>query len=73
MGKGTAFWKDGRWSKEAMPPQDLKKTIAGFTASVPLERLATVEEVASAYVYLMGNNFITGQVLTVDGGVMLRK
>jgi NAD(P)-dependent dehydrogenase (short-subunit alcohol dehydrogenase family) len=66
MGKGTAFWKD-------VPPQELKKTIAGFTDSVPLKRLATVEEVASAYVYLMGNNFITGQVLTVDGGVMLRK
>jgi NAD(P)-dependent dehydrogenase (short-subunit alcohol dehydrogenase family) len=66
MGKGTAFWKD-------MPPQELKKTIAGFTESVPLKRLATVEEVASAYVYLMGNDFITGQVLTIDGGVMLRK
>jgi NAD(P)-dependent dehydrogenase (short-subunit alcohol dehydrogenase family) len=73
MGKGTAFWKDGRWSKEVLPPQDLKETIAGFTDSVPLKRLATVEEVASAYVYLMGNNFITGQVLSVDGGVMLRK
>jgi NAD(P)-dependent dehydrogenase (short-subunit alcohol dehydrogenase family) len=40
---------------------------------VPLKRLATVEEVASAYVHLMTNGFITGQVLTVDGGVMLRK
>jgi NAD(P)-dependent dehydrogenase (short-subunit alcohol dehydrogenase family) len=66
MGKGTDFWRD-------VPPQELKKTIAGFTDSVPLKRLATVEEVASAYVYLMGNNFITGQVLVVDGGVMLRK
>jgi NAD(P)-dependent dehydrogenase (short-subunit alcohol dehydrogenase family) len=66
MGKRTPFWKD-------MPPKELKKTIAGFTESVPLKRLATVEEVASAYVYLMGNDFITGQVLTVDGGVMLRK
>ena len=66
MGKGTAFWKE-------MPPKELKKTIAGFSASVPLKRLATVEEVASAYVYLMRNDFITGQVLAVDGGVMLRK
>jgi NAD(P)-dependent dehydrogenase (short-subunit alcohol dehydrogenase family) len=66
MGIGTAFWKD-------VPPQELEKTITGFTDSVPLKRLATVEEVASAYVYLMSNNFITGQVLTVDGGVMLRK
>jgi hypothetical protein len=40
---------------------------------VPLQRLGTVEEVASAYVFLMTNGFITGQVLAVDGGVMLRK
>jgi NADP-dependent 3-hydroxy acid dehydrogenase YdfG len=31
------------------------------------------EEVAAAYVHLMTNGFITGQVLAVDGGVMLRK
>jgi NAD(P)-dependent dehydrogenase (short-subunit alcohol dehydrogenase family) len=66
MGTGTAFWKD-------MPPQELEKAAAGFSESVPLKRLATVEEVASAYVYLMRNDFITGQVLAVDGGVMLRK
>lgn len=39
MGIGTAFWKD-------VPSQELEKTIVGFTNSVPLERLATVEEVA---------------------------
>jgi NAD(P)-dependent dehydrogenase (short-subunit alcohol dehydrogenase family) len=66
MGTGTAFWRD-------MPPQELKNAVGGFSESVPLKRLATVEEVASAYVYLMRNDFITGQVLAVDGGVMLRK
>jgi hypothetical protein len=37
---------------------------------VPLGRLATVEEVASSYIHLMANGFITGQMLAVDGGVM---
>jgi NAD(P)-dependent dehydrogenase (short-subunit alcohol dehydrogenase family) len=30
-----------------------------------------VAEVASAYLYLMQNNYVTGQVLTVDGGFSL--
>jgi Enoyl-(Acyl carrier protein) reductase len=40
---------------------------------VPLKRLGTIEEVASTYIHLMTNGFITGQVLAVDGGAMLRK
>jgi NAD(P)-dependent dehydrogenase (short-subunit alcohol dehydrogenase family) len=65
MGVQTAFWK------KEMPSEVLKKTQADFTKKVPLKRLATVREVASAYVYLMTNDFITGQSLAVDGGVML--
>ncbi|KRL05352.1 Short-chain alcohol dehydrogenase [Liquorilactobacillus oeni DSM 19972] len=38
-------------------------------AQTPLGRTAHINEVASAYVYLMSNDFITGQVLNVDGGV----
>jgi NAD(P)-dependent dehydrogenase (short-subunit alcohol dehydrogenase family) len=66
MGTQTPFWKD-------VPADELRKMEAGFGESVPLRRLSTVEEVASAYVHLMTNGFITGQVLAVDGGVMLRK
>jgi NAD(P)-dependent dehydrogenase (short-subunit alcohol dehydrogenase family) len=66
MGAATSFWKD-------IPPGELEKAAAGFSESVPLQRLATAEEVASAYIYLMQNDFVTGQVLAVDGGVMLRK
>jgi len=35
---------------------------------IPLERLGSPEDVARAAVYLVENDFITGQVLTVDGG-----
>jgi NAD(P)-dependent dehydrogenase (short-subunit alcohol dehydrogenase family) len=66
MGGQTAFWKD-------VPADDLEQASAAFREGVPLQRLGTVDEVASAYLYLINNRFITGQSLAVDGGVMLRK
>jgi NAD(P)-dependent dehydrogenase (short-subunit alcohol dehydrogenase family) len=66
MGTGTLFWKD-------VPTNELEKAQAAFAEGVPLKRVGTVKEVASAYVHLMTNGFITGQTLSVDGGVMLRK
>lgn len=44
---------------------------AAVSAGNPLKRVATPAEVAAAYVYLMQNQFVTGQVLHVDGGVEL--
>ena len=35
---------------------------------IPLERLGSPEDVARAAVYLVENDFITGEVLSVDGG-----
>ncbi len=35
---------------------------------VPLDRLGSPEDIARAVVYLVENDFITGDVLTVDGG-----
>jgi NAD(P)-dependent dehydrogenase (short-subunit alcohol dehydrogenase family) len=66
MGTHTAFWKD-------LPEDELDQRHAGFSELVPLKRVGTVEEVASAYIHLMTNTLITGQVLAVDGGVMLDK
>jgi NAD(P)-dependent dehydrogenase (short-subunit alcohol dehydrogenase family) len=66
MGTGTQFWKE-------VPGGELEQMQAAFAQSVPLTRVGTVQEVASAYVHLMTNSFITGQTLSVDGGVMLRK
>jgi len=44
---------------------------AGFIASVPARRSGTVDEVASTIVYLAspGAAFITGQIVTMDGGL----
>jgi NAD(P)-dependent dehydrogenase (short-subunit alcohol dehydrogenase family) len=66
MGTSTAFWKD-------MGADALEKQQVGFGRLVPLGRVGAVAEVASGYVLLMTNTFITGQILTVDGGVMLDK
>jgi NAD(P)-dependent dehydrogenase (short-subunit alcohol dehydrogenase family) len=62
----TPFWKD-------VPRPELEAAKAAFTMHVPLSRLGTAPEVASAYLHLITNGFITGQVLAVDGGVMLQK
>jgi NAD(P)-dependent dehydrogenase (short-subunit alcohol dehydrogenase family) len=66
MGRATSFWRD-------VPADELRTGETGFLETVPLRRLATPDHVASAYLHLMTNDFITGQVLAVDAGVMLRK
>jgi NAD(P)-dependent dehydrogenase (short-subunit alcohol dehydrogenase family) len=66
MGTRTLFWKD-------VPVSELEPMQSGFADNLPLKRIATVAEVASAYVHLITNGFITGQVVAVDGGIMLDK
>lgn len=66
MGTATSFWRD-------VPAAELERAETAFADGVPLKRTGTVEQVASTYVHLMANQFITGQVLAVDGGVMLGK
>ena len=45
--------------------------ITAATADLPVPRAASPAEAATAYVYLMLNGYVTGQVLPVDGGGML--
>ena len=37
-------------------------------AGIPLGRMARPDEIASAVVFLLEHGYVTGQVLTVDGG-----
>jgi len=60
----TGLWRD-------MDSQQLAQQKTNVAENVPLGRVAKIDEVASAYIYLMENDFITGQVLRVDGGVDL--
>jgi NAD(P)-dependent dehydrogenase (short-subunit alcohol dehydrogenase family) len=55
---------------ELIVPQGMEKVKAA-TASLPIPRAASAAEVAQAYIYLMLNGYVTGQILTVDGGGML--
>jgi NAD(P)-dependent dehydrogenase (short-subunit alcohol dehydrogenase family) len=62
----TALWR-------AKPRDDIDARIRSYSRINPLGRLGTPEEVASAYIFLMVNTYITGQALQIDGGMMLRK
>ena len=53
--------------------QDAEKVIAGMTRAVPMKRLGTAEDVATAVVFLAQDDtaFITGQTLSVSGGLTM--
>ncbi|MBP2708591.1 SDR family oxidoreductase [Microbispora sp. RL4-1S] len=50
---------------------DSDDAIAAAGSTVPLGRIGTAEEAAASALFLMANNYITGQVITVDGGATL--
>jgi NAD(P)-dependent dehydrogenase (short-subunit alcohol dehydrogenase family) len=52
----------------SMQLEELKKNLID---RIPLNRISTIGEVASTYIFLMKNDFITGQEIVVDGGVSL--
>lgn len=45
--------------------------VQSFTKFLPLLRGGSPEEAATAYIYLMLNGYVTGQILSVDGGGMI--
>jgi NAD(P)-dependent dehydrogenase (short-subunit alcohol dehydrogenase family) len=60
----TPFWRD-------MPEAQRDGIKAHFEQTIPLKRLASIDELAASYLFLMQNDFITGQHIAVDGGIML--
>jgi NAD(P)-dependent dehydrogenase (short-subunit alcohol dehydrogenase family) len=60
----TGLWRD-------VPLAEVETTAAHFAGLIPLGRVAEVDEVAQAYLFLMQCGFITGQTITVDGGLTL--
>ena len=50
-------------------PQEMKEAIFKQTSeTLPVHRVGIPDDVAQAIVYLIGNTFVTGTVLEVDGG-----
>lgn len=43
-----------------------------FAESTPLKRLGTAQDVAKAVLYLLENDYVTGETLVVDGGRRVR-
>lgn len=60
----TPFWRE-------QPSEQVEATKKHLASIIPLGRTGTIEEVASTYIFLMQQTFITGQQIFVDGGVML--
>ncbi|MFT8824394.1 SDR family oxidoreductase [Liquorilactobacillus mali] len=58
----TGLWR-------GLSPAELQQQEQSIATSIPLKRTAKITEVASAYLYLITNNFMTGQIINVDGGV----
>eukprot|EP01029_Cantina_marsupialis_P015955 TRINITY_DN353620_c0_g1_i1.p1 TRINITY_DN353620_c0_g1~~TRINITY_DN353620_c0_g1_i1.p1 ORF type:complete len:243 (-),score=66.50 TRINITY_DN353620_c0_g1_i1:92-820(-) len=61
------------WTKTPLWNHMSKEQLTGtdryFSETIPLGRTATIEEVSSAYVFLIENSFINGQTINVDGGL----
>ncbi|NTZ64209.1 SDR family NAD(P)-dependent oxidoreductase [Agrobacterium tumefaciens] len=60
----TPLWR-------GMAAAELKATQERFAQTIPLGRTAEIDEVASAYIFLLQCSFITGQTIAVDGGLTL--
>jgi NAD(P)-dependent dehydrogenase (short-subunit alcohol dehydrogenase family) len=60
----TPFWRH-------VPESQVQEIKQRFEKAIPMKRLAHINELASTYIYLMKNGFITGQHICVDGGIML--
>jgi NAD(P)-dependent dehydrogenase (short-subunit alcohol dehydrogenase family) len=60
----TRFW-------QALPANERSAMFDRYVSATPVGRIGTAEDVAQAIVSLIGNTFITGTVLTVDGGLTL--
>lgn len=52
----------------SMPEMDSDEAVAAAGSAFPLGRFGTAEEAAATALFLMANNYITGQIITIDGG-----
>ncbi|MEM1067617.1 MAG: SDR family oxidoreductase [Planctomycetota bacterium] len=60
---------DSRWIREGNPDWDLDEMVA----DLPIPKASSPEDIADAVLFLaIGTNLTTGQLLPVDGGMLLR-
>jgi NAD(P)-dependent dehydrogenase (short-subunit alcohol dehydrogenase family) len=46
------------------------KAVQSLEPEIPLKRLASKDEIVEGYLYLMKNSYVTGSILTIDGGIL---
>ncbi|MGO6739443.1 SDR family oxidoreductase [Rhizobium ruizarguesonis] len=54
-----------------LPPEQRGSVFADFAGRTPVGRVGRPEDIAEAIVFLIGNGFMSGHVVTCDGGVRL--
>ena len=54
------------------PPGKDKRYLEKLMKTVPLKRHGNPDDIANAVIYLLKNDFITGQIINVDGGLHLK-
>ena len=58
----------------AAVPEDAREAMYQSTgASLPVGRVGFTDEIAHAVIFMMTNSYLTGQVIDVDGGHMIRQ
>lgn len=55
----------------SMPEDDREQLYTSLGNNLPVKRVGAAEDIALTYIYLMKQQFTTGQVLIVDGGTVL--
>ncbi len=55
------------------PPGEDQSYIDRLTSTVPLKRHGSPEDIAEAVVYLLKSDFVTGEIINVDGGRHLKE
>ena len=60
----TAWW-------DFLPAEQRRAVFADYAGRTPVGRIGAPEDVARAVTFLIADTFVTGQVLTCDGGVSL--
>ncbi|MGO7364556.1 SDR family oxidoreductase [Rhizobium leguminosarum] len=54
-----------------LPPKQRDSVFADFAGRTPVGRVGRPEDIAEAIAFLIGNGFMSGHVITCDGGVSL--
>ncbi|MGR9165171.1 SDR family oxidoreductase [Rhizobium leguminosarum] len=54
-----------------LPPEQRGSVFADFAGRTPVGRVGRPEDIAEAIAFLIGNGFMSGHVITCDGGVRL--